>query len=35
MNLFNFEEDNLNVDDVIKSIHTTQDLQSILSDTKE
>ena len=28
MNLFNFKEDNLNVDDVIKYIYTTQDLQS-------
>ena len=35
MNLFNFEEDNLNVDDVIKWIYTTQDLRSILSDTKK
>ena len=35
MNLFNFEEDNLNVNDVIKWIYTTQDLQNILSDTKE
>ena len=29
MDLFNFEEDNLNVDDVIKWIYTTQDLQII------
>ena len=29
MNLFNFEEDNVTVDDVIKWIYTTQDLQSI------
>ena len=31
MNLFNFEKDNLNVNDVIKWIYTTQDLQNILS----
>ena len=35
VNLFNFETDNLNVNDVIKWIYTTQDLQNILSDTKE
>ena len=32
VNLFNFEEDNLNVNDAVKWIYTNQDLQS---DTKE
>ena len=35
VNLFNFGEDHLDVNDAIKWIYTTQDLHSILSDTKE
>ena len=35
MTLFNFEEDNLNVDDVYQWIYTTQGLQTFLSDMKE
>ena len=30
VNLFNFEKDNLNMNDVIKWIYTSQDLQNIL-----